>query len=240
MKNKSDVFDSDRFGMLVGMELMDGFKKSRMIAAALAGIFVLVAVVEYFTCMTMRSPDRNALISAFMIVFAFYLPSGLYSMVNDSKHGIWYMTLPVSAVEKFLSMILVAVVVLPLTFEVAMYLLDNAIAAVSGGKGFVGSSVGRGIYSVGDIAEDFLNVVLLQSVFIWGNVFFRKRKIVATLLVLAVFHILVFGIMQLCGLTMADIVDSKKGLFTVLMLCYKYLIPIVLYITAFLRLKRTC
>lgn len=235
----NEIFDRRRFGMLVKMNLKSGLSKSRMVAVVLLAVYLLVAVWHYLSGSVLTSPDRNAYILALSMIFAFYLPSGLYGFVTDEKKGIGNMLLPASSFEKYLSMAVVATLSLPLLFYIVLYGLDNLLAMLSAtGNGLSGPSVGIGAYSLGDIASDFLNIILFQSMFVFGNVVFRKKKVAATLLTAVGVHIVLFALLRLSGISVETFMATRKHLFAALFLLYKYCIPITLYVWGYIKFKK--
>lgn len=236
----NEMFDLQRFGKFVKMEWKDGWKKCRLMLSVLLAVYLLVALWHYATGTSLESPDRNALMLAFSIVFALYLPSGLYRELTDAGRGMGRCLLPVSALEKYLSMIMISAIILPALFFVFIYGADALIAILSHkGKGFMGLSIGGGLYSFGDVVSDFLNIVLLQSLFVWGNVAFHRNKLAKTILLAAGCHIAAFSLIRFTGISMESVVVSGKGkhMFAAMFVLYKYLIPITLYVWGYMKFK---
>lgn len=237
----NDFFDSGRFRRLLCTDIRNGSGKVRILAAAMLGIYAAVAAVGFFLKAEISPPDRNAVLFLFWIVFAFCLPFLSYGKLNSPGNGSFHIQMPVSVYEKFSSMVLVSAAVFPLLFAVVLYSLDYILVFLSGGRGFAGLAFGGNGYALRDLASDYLNIVLIQSVSLCGNMVFSRHKAMSTILVAALFHIAAFGILRLAGVGLEDVAGTDAGgrsIAAALTLAYKYGLPAFLYAMAFFRLKR--
>ncbi len=179
----NEFFDINRFFKLVKKESSERFhmmlKVSAIFAALLAGYWLSIIVFG--------SGDSSSLASsrAGFIFFAAALsmliaPFNLYKSYNHRKGGIDYVLLPASVTEKYISMLINCVILMPLFTFCSVLIIDTAISAITPDifKGFAISNL-----ELGDkFAKGFAEALIMQLGFIYCNLLFRKYKVTKTLL----------------------------------------------------------
>ena len=131
-------------------------------------------------------------------------PARLYQYCNDSRKGIGYAMLPASTLEKFLSMVIYCVIVTPIIYVAGALAIDSILALFNGPyEGFavsyyfnqfaqIDSSIAN--HNVAGLLDDtwpifvenlsptflrilnLLGLLTLSSIFMFGNMIFKKRK----------------------------------------------------------------
>lgn len=187
----NNIFDIQRFGKVLVNDFKTKYKTKFFTITGIAFypfVFVLLSIFDW-DLFILGSHIRHALtmtIGAFSILLA---PFILYGNVNKRKRGTDYIMLPASAFEKYLSMLIMCIVVAPVTTVAACYLVDTVAATI-----FPNILPG---YSVNMIKIEWnivLTVALYSSVSILGNLVFRKHKIIATACIGFISAIILFSV----------------------------------------------
>ncbi|MBR6438993.1 MAG: hypothetical protein IKS65_07420 [Bacteroidales bacterium] len=130
-------------------------------------------------------------------------PARLYKYCNDSRQGIGYAMLPASTLEKFLSMVIFCVIVTPIIYVAGALAIDSILALFNGPyDGFAiayyfdsfaqfGHSIEKSqmvlsqeesLLLFNSISPTFLCIIsllgtlMLSSIFMLGNMIFKKHK----------------------------------------------------------------
>ncbi len=138
-----------------------------------------------------------------VIVLIITYPAGMYGYVTDKKAGSMFLMLPASTAEKFASMIINTVIVLPVFFGAVYFISDAIICLIDptcGGTLFASASdvlkiVLRGAWSkevpiyvsMYSVVVNFVNCLLF---FLLGAVLFRKHKKLYPILILIAIQML--------------------------------------------------
>ena len=228
--------------MIYGLVFRDGFESPGITTRAIvAFLAVAVLVISY--------------------------PAGMYGFVTDKKAGSMFLMLPVSTAEKFASMILNTVVVLPVLFGAVYFISDAVICMLDptcGGTLFASASdmlkyVFRGAWAKEvpvyvSMYSVLANLVSYLLFFLLGAVLFRKHKKVYPILILIgiqMFLSLLVGVAIAAGLVSpeflgrlsAKFIDHTNAIgncmtaFNVFSFCWDTLVVAGLGTAVFFRLK---
>ncbi|MBO7459804.1 MAG: hypothetical protein J6T53_02700 [Bacteroidales bacterium] len=150
-------------------------------------------------------------------------PAILYKTCNDSRKGIGYAMLPASTLEKFLSMVIFCVIVTPIVYIAGALAIDSILALINGPyDGFALSMYfdkfsqieysfeqhGTKVMSddalpliINNLSPAFMRVLsilgtlMLSSIFMFGNMIFKKRKtgkMIGILILLFIIFMIIF------------------------------------------------
>ncbi len=204
-----DIFDSKRFGKFFAYELNTARQNcglSLLVTCAMPIIYILLELLFK------ADIDVNGNTTGFrwflaivaMTISVISFPVKLYGNITDRRAGSWWALIPVSRFEKFLSIILMTCVVLPVCFFGLYAAVDALVCLIPGyGEplitGFSGlKSAGLGFYAnysdAGLYLDLWLNWCANILLFTLGAVFFRKGKVSKTILVIIAFGILVSSV----------------------------------------------
>ncbi|PKP38568.1 MAG: hypothetical protein CVT97_01185 [Bacteroidetes bacterium HGW-Bacteroidetes-14] len=185
----NEFFDINRFFKLVRKE----YSERLPVILKIAVIFSLLLIGFWVSVIVFNGSEVSAQARVLYIYAATFLsmlmaPFNLYKSYNHPKKGIDYIVLPASAMEKFLSMLLNSVIVLPLATFLGVLLADTLIATVNPSlfEGFAIAKLG----TLGVVAEKYGEAVIIQLGFIFGNFLFIKNKVFKTLMSAAGLYIL--------------------------------------------------
>lgn len=146
--------------------------------------------------------SRVDLISTLANIAIIIAPARLYRYCNDSRKGIGYAMLPASTLEKFLSMIIYCVIVTPIIYVAGALAIDSILALFHGPyEGFAVSIYFDTFAKINavfqrdnimldesfmlyyaSISQTFmlilsaLGTLTISSIFMFGNMIFKKRK----------------------------------------------------------------
>ena len=211
-----NIFNFKRFGMLLLKELKEFPLSYGLSVLSAAGVYVLIMALAMLNGIDhpVGIFFRMTMISLLIVVMMVVVPSKMYGYVNHYKKGIYYTLLPASAFEKMLSMLIICSVVTGLVSFSILVLTDYLVYALFPCR-LAGKLFGEA-GSVTFFSSEVFSLVMFQSCFILGNLYFKKQKIAKTIVFL-MFLALVFGLV--CFLIMTQIgqetvtafIQSKMG-----------------------------
>ena len=146
--------------------------------------------------------SRIDVISTLTNIALIIAPARLYRYCNDSRKGIGYAMLPASTLEKFLSMVFYCVIVTPIVYLAGALAIDSILALFQGPyEGFAVSYYFDSYAKINAVFEkdnvmldesllvffkslsptfmlvlSLLGTLMLSSIFMFGNMIFKKRK----------------------------------------------------------------
>jgi len=184
----NEIFSSDRFFKLLKKELTE---RVPMIVK-MAGTFSLLLVGYWVSILIFDSGASSATSRATYSFFATFItmviaPFNLYKSYNHPKKGIDYILLPASVTEKYLSMLINTVIILPLITFCAILFTDTIISTLSPSL-FSGYAINSVLNTQG-ILESIADALIFQQGCIFGNFLFKKNKVSKTILSGAVIYL---------------------------------------------------
>ena len=145
-------------------------------------------------------------------------PKGVYGLVTDKEKGSAWLMLPASRLEKFTAMMLNCLVIAPIIF-LALYLASDAILTAFDPQmgdplAITGHKFSQGVFSTSyeniQISSfAFLTLVLISlieylSIFLTGAVYFKKHKVLFTILILMGLQTFFSWIIMMLGMSNAE------------------------------------
>ena len=215
MKN---VFDFSRFGKYFAYDL----KRIRSSYGLTFLILALMPVVLYVISTVFGLINGNgwAVPSSQMRLPVFFLttgalllsyPASCYGFITEKKAGSSWLMLPASSFEKFLSMLVITMVVLPVIYSL-LYFGSDALLGLAGhgyGSGIAsslfqegggvnvvsvnGTGAGNGIYPL------YMAFISTALTFLLGAVLFRKNKVVKTILCIFALSFILSAVLVFLG-----------------------------------------
>ena len=167
--------------------------------------------------------SRISIIDTLAKIALIIAPARLYKYCNDSRKGIGYAMLPASTLEKFLSMVFYCVIVTPIIYIAGALAIDSILALFNGPyDGFaityyfdkfaqIDYSIAN--HDVAGLLDDtwpifvnslsptfltilsILGTLMLSSIFMFGNMIFKKRKtgkMIGILIILSIIFMIIF------------------------------------------------
>lgn len=224
----NNTFNFNRFGKYFVYDLKRQWKNIGMLML----IFALFPIIFYmlymffaalfdggimrlFTGIEILGPaiwTRFGVFAAMTVIFVMLFPSRAYGEVTDKAKGSEWLMLPASRLEKFASMMLISLVIIPFVY-VVVYLLSDAFVCL------LDKSCGDSLISFRLNTEMVDNSIVIPAngfwilagsivesaiVFLLGGLIFKKWKVVGTVLVLFALQIVFSGLLS-AFITNADL-----------------------------------
>ena len=134
---KNDIFNFRRFGKYFttdfrtcwanyGLSLLTNSLLSPLV------LYVIIATINQIMHNTWDGPDIGLRVFAFavaMICMVFTMPVKCYGKITEKQYGSFWLTLPASRLEKFISMILMTCIIVPVSGALLYLGLDALICA---------------------------------------------------------------------------------------------------------------
>lgn len=204
----SNTFNINRFGKYFVYDLKRQWKNVGMLML----IFALFPIIFYmlymffaalfdgglmklFIGIEIDGPARWTRFGVFAVmstIFVMLFPSRAYGEITNKAKGSEWLMLPASRLEKFTSMMLISLIVIPLVYVVVYFLSDAFVCLLdkSCGDSLMSFRINKEIGTSDFIipANGFwllaANIVEYVSIFLLGGLIFKKWKVVGTALVL--------------------------------------------------------
>ena len=182
-----------RFGQLLLRELVTGY---RSLLIAMAAVGAALIVISLLSSLGMTIASAHARISGdfylgffqnLLFIGGFVVTSLAFREIWQNGGGIFYLTVPGSVFEKFVTKLLVTAV----GFGVGVTLFFSLAAAAAEGLSLLIFGIGHGFFNPLDprVLRMVLIYIPAQSVVLLGSIWFRKLALVRT-----VFWVMIFAI----------------------------------------------
>ena len=212
----NNVFDSKRFGNYFLYDLRRA-KNNYLISLLLMGLMPVAfyLIYQFFSLITGHGvtelPIESKIAAICISVCAVMLGAGakIYGSITEKRAGSDFLMLPASTLEKWLSMVLIVCIVLPVALFALLFVSDGIMGlffpnsygsrlfdldALRGTiDGFTGD---EGLY-LNVPAALFLNWCESLLIFTLGAVCFKKAKVAKTLLCMMAFSMIISPLMVL-------------------------------------------
>lgn len=223
-----NTFKISRFGKYLVYDLKRQWKNIGMLML----IFALSPIIFYMIYMFFAAMFDGGLMKIFIgleidgpaggtrfgvfavmsTIFVMLFPSRAYGEITNKEKGSEWLMLPASRLEKFTSMMLISLIVIPLVYVVVYFLSDAFVCLLdkSCGDSLMSFRINKEIGS-SDFAIPANGFWILASsivenaiVFLLGGLIFKKWKVVGTVLVLFALQIVFSGLLSVF-ITNADL-----------------------------------
>lgn len=224
----SNTFNFSRFGKYFVYDLKRQWKNIGMLML----IFSLFPIIFYMIYMFFAAMFDGGLMKIFIgleidgpaggtrfgvfavmsTIFVMLFPSRAYGEITNKAKGSEWLMLPASRLEKFTSMMLISLVVIPLVYVVVYFLSDAFVCLLdkSCGDSLMSFRINKEIGS-SDFVIPANGLWILAStivgnaiVFLLGGLIFKKWKVVGTVLVLFALQMVFSGLLS-AFITNADL-----------------------------------
>ena len=172
-------------------------------------------LMKLFSGMSIDGPSiwvRFGMAAVMITIFVMLFPSRAYGEITNKAKGSEWLMLPASRLEKFTSMMLISLIVIPLVYVVVYFLSDAFVCLLdkSCGDSLMSFRINKEIGS-SDFAIPANGFWILASsivenaiVFLLGGLIFKKWKVVGTVLVLFALQMVFSGLLSVF-ITNADL-----------------------------------
>ena len=202
-----DIFNIKRFGKYFLSDLKSAYSNFGLSFALICTMEVIVylfcGLITMFSNGTWSGidlPVRAFILLVSLMMLVITMPAKCYGHITDKQAGSLWLTIPVSLLEKFLSMILITCLVIPALFGVSFLFFDWAICSIdhSCGDSYVKllGTIPEVIRSIPELEiENFIHQISTPFlyiddlvggilIFLLGALCFKTNKNVKTILTL--------------------------------------------------------
>ena len=201
---KNDIFSFSRFGRYFRSEFASIFsgKGISILAFGLMPVYIFVLDILFssfgYEYKYMYVFSRSIFFAITGFIFVIWMPAACYGHITEKRAGSMFTLLPVSSLEKTLSMIINTMIIIPLSFLAIYFALDLLITLAVGSpvKDSIMVYLFREQLTPAELpfSDMLLSAVNNMLVFLLGAVIFKRHKIAKTILVLMGISIVVsFG-----------------------------------------------
>ena len=233
-------FDFKRFGQVLAKDWKNYFRNFGISLIAWSCIPVLGWITTLIFDMKMDYDSRLATIACLVYSVLIFVPSKVYGKANLSRDGVSFATLPATNAEKFFSMLFYCSILTPILVGLGSWAVDTlpALLPFGGFEGFVALPKSHLGFQLVTIA---CTVMLLSSIFMLGNMIFKKRKAGKTIAWGMLILFVITMILQLCNFWEAfaywECYIVKPGILPWLFDAFMFVLAIVFYILTYRRIK---
>ena len=217
----NNIFDFKRFGNYFAYDLRRAGNNYGISLLVLGLMPVILFIIHLLTMLlrggnvyTMPSESKIIVLSIVLFVTAVSAGVKIYGSITDKRTGSDFLMLPASTTEKWLSMVLMVCIVVPvalLVLTLASDALLNWLAPSIYGDGIINSDLASDLASITgdeDVSVNMPAILFLgwcgcALTFTLGGIFFKKAKVAKTFLFLFVLSTV---------LSILAIVAAKLGL----------------------------
>lgn len=205
----SDIFNFDRFVRTVSFDFRKIMRGYGLTALVLSLIPFIGAFLYGLLSMAFGGgwshpgiSFRSPMLIIFFFVMVLSLPVSAYGFVTDRRVGSSYLMMPTSSLEKFISMILNVVIFFPVMMG-AIFLLSDSLLVLTGlaDGGYLPVEYARTLnnFNYASFDSDLIDTGWIRPSVTWGaclslainllffllgSIFFKKTKVVKTILVI--------------------------------------------------------
>ncbi len=133
----NEIFDIKRFGEYLKADLTGAYSKYgiTLLSLSLSGVIVyiffqILRMINMVQAGAYTSGVSQTVFTLAVIILVCGMPSTLYGHITDKRSGSDYLMLPASTLEKYASMILVTLVIVPAVFVLVFLGTDALIALI--------------------------------------------------------------------------------------------------------------
>lgn len=236
----NNTFDFKRFGQVLVKDWKNYIRNFGISLIVWSALPVLLWITSLVFDVDIVNGARFIFIGFFVFGALLSVPSKAYGKANLSRDGVSYAMLPATTLEKFFSMVFYCTIVTTLIVGLGCWLIDTLMALMPFG-GFVDFVVFPKDHLFHILVTIACQVLLVSSIFVYGNMLFTKRKAGKTfgwvLLILFVFSIL-FSLIH--GFDAFDHWVDRQGGNTVVWVIdlAVFIIAIILYYLSYRKMKK--
>lgn len=202
----NNTFNINRFGKILKHDGLNFFPNMGLALAILWAIpvifYLFVSLMPGHETHVFDAYSRIEDIDLILKITIIIAPARLYKYCNDQRQGISYAMLPASTFEKFLSMVIYCVIVTPIVYIAGALAIDSILALLNGPyEGFAVSYYFDTFAKINAVFErdnitideswilyykslsptfmiilSTLGTLTISSIFMFGNMIFKKRK----------------------------------------------------------------
>jgi len=189
---KSNIFDFNRFGLLVRKRFLDS--KSSTIYEIL-GLAAFFAIIFGLSALTGRiSMDAQGIgFTVGIVILGIVYADRAFSETKGKLKGMAFLATPASQLEKLLNAIFYTSVLFPIAFLLIFLAVDGLFYVGLNATGLVKMDA-ISLVKLGSIGNFIRPLLIIQSVYMLGSIWFGKRSLLKTTLAVVLFYGVIFAV----------------------------------------------
>ena len=203
----NNIFDFNRFSAVTAKEIREYFRNYGISIVSILGIYFLFLILPVLVGGSVSALSRISMMMLLIAVIMIVAPSKLYGTVNHHRKGLNYVLLPLSTLEKTLSMFFITAVFTTFIVTAGLLILDTVVYLIMPLRL---NEMLFTAHSMELMGIELISLLVIQSWFVLGNMLFRNQKVAKTILSL-------LGLVILTGLLFVLVFNiigyEKVGLF---------------------------
>ena len=199
----NNTFDLKRFGQVVVKDWKDYFRNFGITLIVWISVPIIFWVTSLVFGFELPVEVREFIIFGVAALTLMSAPSRVYGKANLPREGVGFAMLPVTRLEKFFSMFLYCSIITPVVALLGSWLVDSLLTLLpfGGFKGFAMMEDFLRNISFGDLVMLIVALATaawsVSSIFMFGNMVFKRRKAANTF---AWFLLIIFALSMILQL----------------------------------------
>lgn len=235
----NNTFDFKRFGLLLAKDWRNYFRNFGISLIVWSCIPVLLWIATLIFDTDMGVEPRASIIACLVYAVLIFVPSKVYGKANLSREGVGFASLPATNAEKFFSMVIYCSILTPILVGLGSWAVDTLLTLLPFG----------GFYAFVTLPKSHLgllfvtiacSVLMFSSIFVFGNMVFKKRKAGKTIAWALLIMFVVTMVLQLFNFWEAFVlweIHVKPGVMPWIFDAFMLVIAIVFYYLTYRRIK---
>lgn len=175
----NNIFNFKRFCAIAAKEIREYSRNYGISIISILGIYLLFLVLPLLVGGSVSALSRINMIMLMTAVIMIVAPSKLYGTVNHHRKGLNYVLLPVSTLEKTLSMLFITAVFTTFITTAGLVILDTVVYLIMPLRL---NEMLFTAHSLELMGIEILSLLVIQSWFVLGNMMFKNQKVAKTIL----------------------------------------------------------
>ena len=237
----NNTFDFKRFGQVLARDWKNYFRNFGIALLVFVFLPVLLWVASLVLDVNIDADSRIPLLLCIVVEALMIAPSKVYGNANLSREGVAFAMMPATNLEKFFSMVIYCSILTPLIVGLGTLSIDSLLAMMPFG-GFEVFCMTE-FYNIGSAIVSFTCFYLLiSSIFLFGNMVFKKRKAGNTIVWGVLIILVITIILQLFGFWKGFFYWETRGISNQNILpwlnsAFMFVVAIVFYYLTYRRIK---
>lgn len=189
---KSNIFDFNRFGLLVRKKFIDSKSSTIYEILGLAAVFAVIFGLAATTG-TISADTQKVVFIVGIIILGIIYADRAFAETKGKIKGMAYLATPASQLEKLLNAIFYTSVLFPIAYLLIFLVVDGLFYAGINATGLVNMQSFL-VFDAGSMVDSFRPFLIIQSVYMLGSIWFGKRSLLKTTLAIVLFYGLIFAV----------------------------------------------
>lgn len=183
---KSNIFDFNRFGLLVRKRCLDSKSSTIYEILGLAAVFAVTFGLAATTG-RISLDTQSILFTVGIVILGIIYADRAFSETKGKIKGMAFLATPASQLEKLLNAIFYTSVLFPIAFLLIFLVVDGLFYVGLNATGLVQMDA-ISLVKLGSFGDFIRPILIIQSVYMLGSIWFGKRSLLKTTLAIVLFY----------------------------------------------------